>query len=55
MVPKDKGANSNLSTQDKQIRVPLPAEFQNLRDLNCIVKISNAGISRFEIPKVYKD
>jgi type IV secretory pathway TraG/TraD family ATPase VirD4 len=55
MGPKNKGANSNLNTQDKQIRVLLPSEFQNLEDLKCIVKIANIGISKFEIPKVFYD
>ncbi|HOJ78457.1 MAG TPA: type IV secretion system DNA-binding domain-containing protein [Bacillota bacterium] len=53
MSHKSTGDRKSFNEQEKNERVILPTEFQNLENFNNVVKISNFGISKMEVPKIF--
>lgn len=53
MSPSKYGDSKSFSEQEKTERIFLSSEFQSLPNLEAIIKISNYGISKIRIPKVF--
>jgi len=53
MATSKYGDSRGLSEQEKTERLLLPTEFQSIPNLEAVVKISNFGVSRLKIPKVF--
>lgn len=53
MSPSDIGDRKGISDQEKTERLFLATELQNLADFEAILKISNFGVSKIKIPKIF--
>jgi hypothetical protein len=53
LSPSDIGDRKGISDQEKTERVFLATEFQNLADFEAVIKISNFGVSKIKIPKLF--
>jgi type IV secretory pathway TraG/TraD family ATPase VirD4 len=53
MSPSEIGDRKGISDQEKTERIFLPTEFQNLADFEAVIKISNFGVSKIKIPKIF--
>lgn len=53
MSPSKFGDSKGISEQEKTERLLLPTEFQSLENLEAIIKVSNFGVSRLKIPKIF--
>lgn len=53
MAPSKFGDSRGVSEQEKTERLLLPTEFQSIPNLEAVIKISNFGVSRLKIPKVF--
>lgn len=53
MSPSDWGDRTSISDQEKIERLILGTEFQSFKDFEAIIKISNFGVSKITIPKIF--
>lgn len=53
MSPNEIGDRKSFTNQEITERVILGTEFQNFNDLEALIKVSNYGISRIIIPKIF--
>ncbi|HOJ77060.1 MAG TPA: type IV secretion system DNA-binding domain-containing protein [Bacillota bacterium] len=53
VAPTKYGGSRGISEQEKTERLILATEFQSLPNLEAILRISNFGVSRIKIPKIF--
>lgn len=53
MSPSDWGDRTSITDQEKTERIILGTEFQNFKDFEAIIRISNFGISKITIPRIF--
>lgn len=53
MSPSKYGDSKSYSEQEKTERIFLASEFQSLPNLEAIIKVSNYGMSKLSVPKIF--
>jgi hypothetical protein len=53
MSPSEIGDRKSFSEQEKTERLVMPSEFAALQKFEAIIKISNYGVAKLTVPKVF--
>lgn len=53
LSPNDFGDRKGYNQQEKMERIVIPSELQSFKDFEAILKISNYGLSKTKIPRVF--